>query len=243
MNMKIIPAIDLIGGNCVRLSQGDFSRKTVYADNPLEVAKMFEDAGVERLHIVDLDGAKMGKPQHLHILSEIATHTKLVIDFGGGIRTIEAMQTILDAGASMLSIGSLALKEKTIMRQAIDRFGAECFFLGADVRDAFITVSGWMESSQTHVTDFIQEYVNLGVLKFFCTDVAKDGMLEGPAVGLYQQILHSFPQIELVASGGVSSLNDLHALNEIGCSGAIVGKAIYENKISIQDLKEFKHAR
>ncbi|MFN4123937.1 MAG: 1-(5-phosphoribosyl)-5-[(5-phosphoribosylamino)methylideneamino]imidazole-4-carboxamide isomerase [Flavobacteriales bacterium] len=243
MNMKIIPAIDLIGGNCVRLSQGDFSRKTFYADNPLEVAKMFEDAGIERLHIVDLDGAKMGKPQHLHILSEIATHTNLVIDFGGGIRTMDAMQSTLDAGASMFSIGSMALKEKNVMQEAIKRFGAECFFLGADVRDSFITVSGWMESSQTHVIDFIQEYVNLGVLNFFCTDVAKDGMLEGPAVELYQQIIRSFPQIELVASGGVSSLTDLHVLDEIGCSGAIVGKAIYENKISIQDLKELKHAR
>jgi phosphoribosylformimino-5-aminoimidazole carboxamide ribotide isomerase len=240
--MEIIPAIDLIGGQCVRLSQGDFDQKTVYSSNPIEIAQRFEDSGLQRLHLVDLDGAKAGEPKHLSVLEQITKKTKLKVDFGGGVRDIEAMKSILNAGAVMISVGSLALKNKVLMKQAITELGANSFFIGADVRDEQITVSGWLEKSNVHVLDFIKEYAELGVEHFFCTDVAKDGMLEGPSTNLYQKIIHRFPQIHLVASGGVSSLDDLMALQEINCAGAIVGKALYENRITLESLKPFQHA-
>lgn len=240
--MEIIPAIDLIGGQCVRLSQGDFDQKTVYSSNPLEMAKRFEDSGLQCLHLVDLDGAKAGEPKHLSVLEQITKKTKLKVDFGGGVRDIEAMKSILNAGAVMISVGSLALKNKVLMKQAITELGANSFFIGADVRDEQITVSGWMEKSNVHVLDFINEYAELGVKHFFCTDVAKDGMLEGPSIDLYRLIIQRFPEIRLTASGGVSSFDDLMALQEINCAGAIVGKALYENRITLESLKPFQHA-
>jgi len=239
--MEIIPAIDLIDGACVRLEQGDFEKKTSYSTNPLEVAKRFEDSGLKRLHIVDLEGAKTGSPKHLHILEQIANETTLKVDFGGGVRDIPAMQSILNAGAVMISIGSLALKNKDLMKQAILKFGAQHFFLGADVRDENITVSGWLEKSETHVFDFISDYEDMGVHHFFCTDVSKDGMLQGPSIQLYTKIINQFPNIRLVASGGVANFDDLIALHEINCSGAIVGKALYENRITLEELKPFQH--
>jgi phosphoribosylformimino-5-aminoimidazole carboxamide ribotide isomerase len=239
--MEIIPAIDLIDGACVRLEQGDFGKQTTYSSNPLEMAKRFEDSGLRRLHIVDLEGAKTGSPKHLHILEQITTATKLKVDFGGGVRDIPAMQSIIDAGAMMISIGSLALKNKDLMKQAIQKLGAKHFFLGADVRDEHITVSGWMEKSETHVFDFISDYEDLGVHNFFCTDVSKDGMLQGPSILLYTKLIHQFPNIRLVASGGVANFDDLVALQEINCAGAIVGKALYENRITLEELKPFHH--
>lgn len=240
--IEIIPAIDLINGQCVRLSQGDFDQKTIYSTNPLEMAKRFEDSGLQRLHLVDLDGAKAGEPKHLSVLEQITKKTKLKVDFGGGVRDIEAMKSILNAGAVMISVGSLALKNKVLMKQAIAELGANSFFIGADVRDEQITVSGWLEKSNVHVLDFIKEYAELGVKHFFCTDVAKDGMLEGPSIDLYRLIIQRFPEIRLTASGGVSSFDDLMALQEINCAGAIVGKALYENRITLESLKPFQHA-
>lgn len=240
--MEIIPAIDLINGQCVRLSQGDFDQKTIYSSNPLEMAKRFEDSGLKRLHIVDLDGAKTGIPKHLSVLEHLATQTNLKIDFGGGVRDLGTMQSIIDCGAVMISVGSLALKNKVLMKQAIAELGANSFFIGADVRDEQITVSGWLEKSNVHVLDFIKEYAELGVKHFFCTDVAKDGMLEGPSIDLYRLIIQRFPEIRLTASGGVSSFDDLMALQEINCAGAIVGKALYENRITLESLKPFQHA-
>jgi phosphoribosylformimino-5-aminoimidazole carboxamide ribotide isomerase len=240
--MEIIPAIDLIGGQCVRLSQGDFDQKTVYSSNPLEMAKRFEDSGLQCLHLVDLDGAKAGEPKHLSVLEQITKKTKLKVDFGGGVRDIEAMKSILNAGAVMISVGSLALKNKVLMKQAITELGANSFFIGADVRDEQITVSGWLEKSNVHVLDFIKEYAELGVEHFFCTDVAKDGMLQGPSIDLYRLIIQRFPEIRLTASGGVSSFDDLMALQQINCAGAIVGKALYENRITLESLKPFQHA-
>jgi len=239
--MEIIPAIDLIGGQCVRLSQGDFDQKTIYSSNPFEMAKRFEDNGLKRIHIVDLDGAKYGVPKHLNVLEEIASKTNLKVDFGGGVRNIETMKSIINAGAVMISIGSLALKNKALMKQAIEELGSNQFFIGADVRDEKITVSGWLEKSDEHVLDFIGEYADLGVLHFFCTDVAKDGMLSGPSIDLYKKIINQFTNIKLVASGGVSSFEDLIALQEINCAGAIVGKALYENRIALEALKPFQN--
>jgi phosphoribosylformimino-5-aminoimidazole carboxamide ribotide isomerase len=240
--MEIIPAIDLINGACVRLEQGDFNRQTNYSSNPLDVAKQFEDAGIKRLHVVDLEGAKNGEPRHLHILEQISRHTTLKVDFGGGVRSLEHMQTIIDAGAIMVSIGSLAIKNRSLMLQAFERYGTDCFFIGADVRDEYLTASGWMEKSTLHIDTFVADYHALGVQHFFCTDVAMDGMLQGPSIALYQRLIQDFPDVQWVASGGVATVKDLEMLRKIGCSGAIVGKAIYENRITENELKSFIYA-
>jgi phosphoribosylformimino-5-aminoimidazole carboxamide ribotide isomerase len=237
--MQIIPAIDIIDGKCVRLTQGDYAQKTIYNQNPLEVAKAFEDAGIKRLHLVDLDGAKAGAVKNWKVLESIALNTKLVIDFGGGIKTDQDVALVFERGASLATIGSIAVANPALFLSWVSMYGADRFFLGADVKDNFIAVNGWMHTSTTSIDTFIGDYLAKGISNIFCTDVSKDGRLEGPSTELYQSLIISFPSLKLVASGGVSSLQDLEELDRIGCSGAIVGKAIYENRISLSALQQF----
>ncbi len=237
--MEIIPAIDCIDGKCVRLTQGDYAQKTVYHDDPLEVARQFEGAGIKRLHLVDLDGAKAGKVINWKVLERIASQTTLDIDFGGGIKTEEDLKKVIDSGAKWAVIGSLAVKEPDIFSQWIKKYGSGSFFLGADVRNEKISVSGWQENTETGILDFIDQYYSQGIDYIFCTDISKDGKLEGPATALYEKILSHHNMIRLVASGGVSRMEDLYTLKDAGCSGVIIGKAIYENRITLSDLKTF----
>jgi phosphoribosylformimino-5-aminoimidazole carboxamide ribotide isomerase len=236
---EIIPAIDLIDGKCVRLAQGDFARKTIYNENPLEVAKRFEDAGIRRLHIVDLDGAKAGKIANLHVLTAIAKNTNLTIDFGGGIKADEDIQAVFNAGADIANIGSLAVKEPDKFLGWVEKYGGERILLGADVKDGNIAVNGWQTATEIEIIPFLQEYFAKGITQVFVTDIAKDGVMQGPAVELYERILTAVPGIKLIASGGVSSLSDMRELEWIGCSCAIIGKAIYEGTIDLKDIMAF----
>jgi phosphoribosylformimino-5-aminoimidazole carboxamide ribotide isomerase len=231
--MQIIPAIDIIDGKCVRLTQGDYAQKKIYNESPLEVAKEFEASGINRLHLVDLDGAKAGKVQNWKVLESIASNTHLSIDFGGGIKTEKDLAIVFQSGATMATIGSLAVKDAATFKQWIHHYGANKFFLGADVKDELISVGGWLESTNIDVFNFIQSYINEGLNQVFCTDISKDGKLEGPSVELYKKIITQFPNLFFVASGGVSCLEDLNDLNRIGCSGVIIGKAIYEGRITL----------
>lgn len=237
--MQIIPAIDIIDGKCVRLTEGDYAQKTIYNENPLEVAKAFEAAGIQRLHLVDLDGAKAGAVKNWKVLESIALNTKLVIDFGGGIKTDNDVAHVFERGASLATIGSIAVANPTLFLSWVNKYGAEKFFLGADVKDNLIAVNGWMQTSTITIESFLTDYLAHGITNIFCTDVSKDGRLEGPSIKLYQSLIQLFPNLKLVASGGVSSLQDLEALDAIGCAGAIVGKAIYENRISLASLQQF----
>lgn len=237
--MQIIPAIDIIEGKCVRLTEGDYAQKKIYNEDPLEVAKAFEGIGLMRLHLVDLDGAKAGQVVNWKVLEKIANNTELKIDFGGGIKTEATLKTVLDTGASYATIGSLAVRNELLFQEWIARFGAKVFMLGADVLEEKIAIGGWLEKTEISVFDFMKSYINKGVKQIFCTDIKKDGKLEGPSIELYQKIIEQFPNLHLIASGGVSSLDDLIELEEIGCSAAIVGKAIYENKITISELASF----
>ncbi len=236
---QVIPAIDIIEGKCVRLSQGDYAQKKIYNENPVEVAKQFEDAGLNRLHLVDLDGAKAGKVVNQRVLEAIATKTKMVIDFGGGIKTADDIVSVLNAGTSLVTIGSLAVKSRTLFLNFVEKFGAEKFFIGADVKEELLAVNGWLEQTEVRVFDFINELKAAGLKQFFCTDISKDGMMQGPGTDLYKKILESCDGIELTASGGVSKLDDLFLLQRAGCTGAIVGKAIYEGSISLKDFMQF----
>ena len=237
--MQIIPAIDIIEGKCVRLTEGDYAQKKIYNENPLEVAKAFEGIGLMRLHLVDLDGAKAGEVVNWKALEKIANNTQLKIDFGGGIKTEAILKTVLDTGATYATIGSLAVKNELLFQEWIARFGANTFMLGADVFEEKIAIGGWMEKTEISVFDFMKSYIDKGVKQIFCTDIKKDGKLQGPSIELYQKIIEKFPALHLIASGGVSSLDDLIELEEIGCAAAIVGKAIYENKITISELASF----
>ncbi len=241
--MEIIPAIDLIDGKCVRLTQGDYAQKTIYNENPLEVARMFEDAGLRRLHLVDLDGAKTGAVKNWKVLESLAGKTQLVIDFGGGIKKEEDLKIVFESGAAMATIGSLAVKEEAVFVHWIEQYGADKFLLGADVREEKIAISGWLEKTDIDIYDFIGNYQSKGVQQIFCTDVSKDGKLEGPATELYKSILNRYRELQLIASGGVSNSKDLEDLLLAGCSGAIVGKAIYENRISLKDLSRFNEQK
>jgi phosphoribosylformimino-5-aminoimidazole carboxamide ribotide isomerase len=234
--MQIIPAIDIIDGKCVRLTQGDYNLKTVYNDDPLEMAKQFESAGLQRLHLVDLDGAKAGKVLNWKVLESIAAHTSLVIDFGGGIKTEDDLTTVWQSGAALATIGSLAAKNEELFTEWINQYGPEKFLLGADVKDEKIAVGGWLETTGIDVFSFIEKYMSKGISQVFCTDISKDGKLQGPSVDLYEKIIGRFPSLFFIASGGVSSIADLKDLKRIGCKGAIVGKAIYENRISLEEL-------
>jgi phosphoribosylformimino-5-aminoimidazole carboxamide ribotide isomerase len=237
--MEIIPAIDLIDGKVVRLTEGDYSKKTEYASNPLEIAKQFEDAGLKRLHVVDLDGAKKGSVVNWKVLEDIAANTSMLVDFGGGVKQKTDVKRIMDAGARWVTIGSMAVKQPDVFGEWLEEFGSGNFFLGADVRDGMIAVGGWLETTGIDVHEFIRQYTDKGLRYVFCTDISKDGKLEGPATSLYKELLARNPDVQLVASGGVTTLKDLQDLKEAGCDGAIVGKAIYENRISLRDLQTF----
>ena len=234
--MYIIPAIDLIEGKCVRLTQGDFVQKKAYHDNPVEVAKSFEDQGIDRLHLVDLDGAKQKKVVNLKVLEQIATQTRLHIDFGGGVQSDQDIEQVFNAGATQVTGGSIAVKHPELFETWIDKYGADRIILGADVKGEYIAVSGWQETSQHYLYDFLAKYLQKGIKYVICTDVSKDGLLQGTSVGLYQQIKKQFPQIQLIASGGVGVWADVEALNPLGLFGVIVGKAIYEGNISLQQI-------
>ena len=237
--MQLIPAIDIIDGKCVRLTQGDYEQKKIYNEHPLEVAKQFEDAGLQRLHLVDLDGAKQKAVKNWKVLETIASKTGLVIDFGGGIATEKDVKIVFESGAAFATVGSIAVKNEVEFVKWLMIFGAEKFLLGADVKDKMIAIHGWLETTDKSIFNFIENYRKKGVQQIFCTDVSKDGKLEGPSLELYKEIIMKFPDLHFIASGGVASLSDLHQLKEIGCSGAIIGKAIYENRISLNDLKNF----
>lgn len=235
--MQLIPAIDIIDGKCVRLTQGDYDQKKIYNEHPLEVAKEFEDAGLTRLHLVDLDGAKAGEVKNWKVLETIAAKTSLVIDFGGGIKKEKDVQIVFESGAALATVGSIAVKDEAIFVSWLQQFGAEKFLLGADVKEEKIAIGGWLETTDIWIYDFIEKYINHGVQQIFCTDVSKDGKLEGPSIDLYKNIIAKFPALHFIASGGVSNRKDLEDLQEIGCAGAIVGKAIYEGRITLRDLK------
>ena len=239
MNFQIIPAIDLIEGKCVRLTQGDYQQKTIYNENPLEVAQQFEDAGLTHLHLVDLDGAKSGHIVNYPVLEKLATKTKLKIDFGGGLKANEDLKIAFECGASQITGGSIAVKNPTLFSDWILTYGTEKIILGADCKDGKIAVMGWQESSDLEVHDFIEDYIQKGISYCICTDIAKDGMLAGASIELYQQILTQNPTLKLIASGGVSSLADLIELQEAHLYGAIIGKAIYEGKITLKELYHF----
>ncbi len=234
--IEIIPAIDLIDGKCVRLSQGDFARKKIYSENPLEIAKEFEAYGLNRLHIVDLDGAKRGKVTNLKILETIARNTNLTIDFGGGIKTDEDINSVFAAGAAMASIGSIAVKNAERFLAWIEKFGSEKILLGADVKGKHLAINGWQTATEIEILSFLREYFAKGVTQVFVTDISKDGLLQGSANELYAEILREIPDLKLIASGGVSKMEDIYELEKIGCAGVIVGKAIYEGRIKLEDL-------
>jgi len=237
--MEIIPAIDIIDGKCVRLTQGDYNQKKIYNEHPLEVAKEFEGAGLKRVHLVDLDGAKAGSVKNWKVLEAIAGKTSLLVDFGGGIKAEKDVQVVFDSGAALATVGSIAVKDENLFLAWLRKFGAQRFFLGADVKNEKITVTGWTEDTDINVYDFIERYLAKGVDQVFCTDVSKDGVLEGPSTELYKKIKKKFPDLYFVASGGVSSVDDIYQLKAIGCHGVIIGKAIYEGRIQLAQLKAF----
>ena len=235
--MKLIPAIDIIGGKCVRLTKGDYGTKKIYNENPLEVAKSFEDNGISYLHLVDLDGARSNRIVNYKVLEKLAIKTNLCIDFGGGIKSDEDIAIAFDSGASKITAGSVAFQKRALVEDWIRRFGAEKIILGADCKERMIATNGWLELSEMDVIEFINSYNKTGISEVICTDISKDGMLQGPATELYREILDK-TDIDLIASGGVSSMDDLYLLIELGCSGAIIGKAIYEGKITLKQLRE-----
>jgi phosphoribosylformimino-5-aminoimidazole carboxamide ribotide isomerase len=233
---EIIPAIDLIDGKCVRLTEGDYAQKKVYNDDPLEVARSFEAAGIKRLHLVDLDGAKAGRVINWSVLEAITKHTRLSVDFGGGIKTGEEVARVLGSGARWATVGSIAVRDEATLLSWFEQYGPGRFFLGADVRNEKIAVGGWLETTSLDLVPFLQKYRAYGIEYLVCTDVSKDGRLEGPALELYERVLHALPGLQLVASGGVSAMDDIRALEAIGCRGVILGKAIYEGRITLEEL-------
>ena len=237
--MQIIPAIDIIDGKCVRLSKGDYEQKKIYNEHPLEVAKQFEDAGLTRLHLVDLDGAKEGEVKNWKVLEAIAANTNLVIDFSGGISSEKNVQITFNSGAAYAAIGSIAVKNEPLFLSWLKKFGVEKFMVGADVLDEKLQIKGWTEPTEIHILDFLQKYTTLGISQFFCTDISKDGLLQGASIELYKKIMEKIKGIQLIASGGVSTVEDLTELKNIGCSGAIVGKAIYEGRITLKEISQF----
>lgn len=237
--MEIIPAIDLIGGKCVRLSQGDYSSKIEYHDDPLEMAKRFEGAGIRRLHLVDLDGAKVKKIVNSNVLERIATGTSLEVDFGGGIQSDEEIQKAFLLGAKQVTGGSIAVKNPELFQTWIEHYGAEKIILGADAKDRKIAVGGWEETTSVELIPFVRDYVASGIRYVICTDVAKDGLLQGPSTQLYIDMMSEIPGVKLIASGGVSCMQDLEDLQKSGVYGAIVGKAYYEGRVTLEQLASF----
>lgn len=237
--IEIIPAIDIIEGKCVRLSQGDYTQKTVYNENPLEVAKMFADVGIRRLHLVDLDGAKAQHIVNYKVLEKIAHSTDLIIDFGGGLKSDDDLRIAFECGAAMITGGSIAVKNQELFSEWINRYGGDKIILGADVKDEKIAVSGWLETTDIELMPFISSYMEKGVQKVICTDISKDGMLAGPSTALYEKMLTEKPDMYLIASGGVSSMQDIERLEQAGIPAVITGKAIYEGRIKMSDLSRF----
>ena len=237
--MRIIPAIDIINGQCVRLTKGDYNTKKVYNENPLEVAKAFEDSGIQYLHVVDLDGAKASHIVNYKVLETIASKTNLKIDFGGGLKSNEDLRIAFESGANQITGGSIAVKNPEVFQGWITKYGAGKIILGADCKDENIAISGWQEESDLKVIPFINDYQQKGIEYVICTDISKDGMLKGPSFDLYERILNENTAIKLIASGGISQFDELPRLAEMGCEGVIVGKAIYENRISLKELEQF----
>ena len=238
--MLLIPAIDIIGGRCVRLTKGDYATEKVYSHDPVMIAKEMEALGFKRLHVVDLDGARSRHIVNIEVLTRITTETSLVVDFGGGIKSEDDLQKAFDAGAHMVTLGSIAVKEPERVLQWLQRFGAERIVLGADVRDGYVSINGWKEESAIALMPFLESYLSKGVSHVLCTDISRDGMLAGPSTELYESIMQAFPQCQLIASGGVSSIDDIRALEAAHVSAAVFGKAIYEGRIDLQELlREF----
>lgn len=236
--MEIVPAIDIIDGKCVRLTKGDYNACKTYSDSPLDMALRFQDAGLRRLHLVDLDGAKSRHIVNYPTLETIAGHTDLTIDFGGGIKSTQDLETALGCGAAMVTVGSTAVSDPDLMSRWIEDYGQEHIILGADARDGKISVNGWKEDSTLSLSDFIRQYMQKGITQVLCTDINKDGMLQGPSTELYRSLLKEFPGIYLIASGGVSSAQDLIQLKQAGLPAAIVGKAYYEGRITLEQLSQ-----
>lgn len=239
MKIELIPAIDIIDGKCVRLSQGDYGRKKEYNERPLEVAKRLEGAGIRRLHVVDLDGAASSHIVNYRSLEEIASHTSLIVDFGGGLKTDDDLRIAFECGASMITGGSIAVKDQDTFCRWLQTYGTERIILGADAKDKKVAVSGWKENSDLELLPFISAYVEKGISKVICTDISKDGMLQGPAVELYQEILEQHPTLLLIASGGVGSSDDIRRLQDAGVPAVIFGKAMYEGQITLEELELF----
>lgn len=237
--MEIIPAIDIIDGKCVRLSQGDYTQKKEYSAQPLEIARQYEAAGIRRLHLVDLDGAKQKKVVNLAVLEKIASGTNLHIDFGGGVQSDADIERVYNAGAHQVTAGSIAVKKPHLVEQWLQKYGQEKLILGADVKNEKIAISGWAEESKHDLIPFMQDYRQKGFQYVICTDVSKDGMLQGPAFSLYNKIQNALPEMKVIASGGVSHTEDLRQLHNNNVFGVIIGKAIYEGKIQLKDLQEF----
>jgi phosphoribosylformimino-5-aminoimidazole carboxamide ribotide isomerase len=236
--IELIPAIDIINGQCVRLTKGDYEAKTVYSDSPVEIAKNFEQLGFKRLHVVDLDGAKSKHIVNSAVLKAITTETKLIGDFGGGIKTDEDIEQAFECGASMVTVGSIAVSNPTLFQSWLNRYGADRMILGADVRNGFISINGWKEDSKESLLPFLKKYVDMGVKRVLCTEISKDGTLAGPAVQLYKEVMESYPELQLIASGGVSSINDIVTLQANGIPAVVFGKAIYEGRIDLKELQE-----
>lgn len=237
--IEIIPAIDIIGGKCVRLSKGDYATKKIYNENPIEVAKMYVDNGIQRLHLVDLDGAKAGHIVNYKVLEAVASNTNLTIDFGGGLKTSDDLRIAFESGAQMVTGGSIAVKNPTEFESWITKYGSEKIILGADAKDGKIAVTGWLENTDSELIPFVENYYKKGIRKVICTDISRDGMLQGPAIALYRQILDKISDLWLVASGGVSNITDVEELDNKGIPAVIIGKAIYENRISLKELQKF----
>ena len=237
--MRIIPAIDIIDGKCVRLSKGDYDTKKIYNENPLEVAKSFEAHGIQYLHLVDLDGAKSSKIVNHKILEQIASKTNLKVDFGGGLKSDADLKIAFESGANQITGGSIAVKNPVLFQEWISKYGSDKIILGADANNEKVAISGWLEESNEDLIPFIQNYQSKGIEYIICTDIAKDGMLEGPSFDLYKKILNQIPNIKLIASGGISTFDELPKLAEMGCEGTIIGKAIYENRITLKQLENY----
>lgn len=237
--IEIIPAMDLIGGKCVRLTQGDFLRETVYSDDPLTVAKRFEAAGLTRLHMVDLDGARSGSPANLHVLRHVASGTSLTIDYGGGIKSETDISAVFDAGGSIANIGGLAVRQPELFLGWVDKFGGEKILLGADTKNGKVAIDGWQTVTAIPILAYLRNFAERGVTDVFVTDIASDGGMAGPSIKLYRQIMLAVHEIDLIASGGVRSTGDIDELQRIGCKGVIIGKALYERSINLEDLAKY----
>ena len=240
--IELIPAIDIIDGQCVRLTKGDYQQKTVYG-SPLEMVRLFEDKGYRRLHVVDLDGAKSRHIVNSQVLRDITTETRLTVDFGGGIKTDDDMRMAFDNGAQMVTVGSIAVTQPDLFLQWVSQYGADRIILGADVRNGKISINGWKEDSAEDLLPFLSRYVKAGVRNVLCTEISKDGTLQGPAVGLYQRVMDTYPELHLIASGGVSGIGDIQALDAAGIPAVVFGKAIYEGRIDLDELANWQQSR